>query len=323
MPAARRVLAAAHAACAALPLLFLLLAFGNAARAGFTPDASDYGRQRFKPEEDGPKLAGDWVRNVVHDPAGKPVAIWGLADQPGGRPDAQSAGVVLARLLAAKGAEVRVHDPAGADAAASLLPAGVTFAPDPYAAADGASALLLACEEPQYRDADFARLKQLLAPPGMLMDCWGGWDGGAAERAGLVYWQYGQPGYPAWLDPEFRATVASLASQTAPEDGILLLPRKPLNTYSPRSRWFLHLNYFLYPRALYLPYPAEASGTMVQYWDWVNRLREEGPPQGPVWQGQKLAEALAQTGARWQLRYLPNNDFRASDWRLLPAAEPR
>lgn len=317
MDRVRRVLAAVQLACAVLPLLFLALALRNAAGAGFTPDAHDYGRQRFKPEEEVHKVVQDWVR-LQRDAAGKTVAIWGLAAEPGGHPSATSAGVLLARQLAEKGAAVRVHDPRGA--ATALLPATVQVAADPYAAAQGAAALILACEEPEYVAPDFARLKSVLAQP-LLLDCYGGWNSGAAETAGLVYWQYGQPAFPAWLDPEFRDTVASLAAQTDPTDGILLMPRAPLATYAPRSRWFLHLNYFLYPRRLYLPYPTEASGTMVQYWDWVNRLRAEGPPQGPVWQGGALAEALAQTGARWQLRYLPNSDFRRNDWRLLPAHE--
>lgn len=311
----RRALGWAQIALVASPLLFLVLALGNGARAGFAPEAADYGRNRYKPAEEAPKLVKDWER-IVRQPQGARVAIWGLAERPGGAATPEAAGVILARLFAERGAQVQVSHPSAVPA--GLLPAGVEpVPPDPA----GATVLILACEEPEYRAPDFARLKERLAPPGLLMDCWGGWDGGAAEAAGLVYWQYGQPTYPAWLDPEFRAAVAAWNAQTRPGDAILLVPRKPLSTYSPRSRWFLHLNYFLYPRALFLPYPAEASGTMVQYWDWVNRLRAEGPPQGPVWQGEVLAQALAASDADWQLRYLPNNDFRASDWRLLPAKD--
>ena len=69
----------------------------------------------------------------------------------------------------------------------------LTFWEDPYEAARGASALLLATEWREFRAPDWARLRAEMSPPNMLFDGRGAWDADAARAAGLVYYGVGRP----------------------------------------------------------------------------------------------------------------------------------
>ncbi len=83
-------------------------------------------------------------------PAGRS-AVWGLTYKPGTDTLRRSSAVELCRWLHAQGARVRAHDPA-----VRALPAGlaahVELTDSAAAAADGASALVVATPWPEYRD---------------------------------------------------------------------------------------------------------------------------------------------------------------------------
>jgi UDPglucose 6-dehydrogenase len=88
---------------------------------------------------------------------GKSVAILGLTFKPNtdDMRDAPSLSIVQALLDA--GARVVAHDPEGMAAAAPLMP-DVTMADTPYAAAEGADALVIVTEWDAYRALDLARI---------------------------------------------------------------------------------------------------------------------------------------------------------------------
>ena len=90
----------------------------------------------------------------------------------------------------ADGAKIKMHDPeAGKNFVANLpahLAASCTLVADPYDAADGAHALILATEWREYRSPDFDRLRKLMASPA-LFDGRNQWDRAHVERLGFHY----------------------------------------------------------------------------------------------------------------------------------------
>jgi hypothetical protein len=82
------------------------------------------------------------------------------------------------------------------------------------------------------------------------------------------------------------------AKQTIPEDARLLIEPRPVQTddgrivwdqggsvtettLSGQARWFLYLNYYLYPRQVYVRRPELASGTLVDYPRWLDHHFQE------------------------------------------------
>jgi UDPglucose 6-dehydrogenase len=57
---------------------------------------------------------------------------------------------------------VRAHDPEAMENVKKVLGNRITFHEDPYLAADGADALFIATEWPEFRTPDFERLGKLL-----------------------------------------------------------------------------------------------------------------------------------------------------------------
>ncbi|MCW2982602.1 MAG: UDP-glucose/GDP-mannose dehydrogenase family protein [Conexibacter sp.] len=93
--------------------------------------------------------------------AGKVVAVWGLTYKPGTDTLRRSSSVELCRDLAASGATVRAHDPAVSELPDDLTEV-IELTDDPFAAATGADALVIATEWPEYRALDAAQIGDAL-----------------------------------------------------------------------------------------------------------------------------------------------------------------
>ncbi|MDH4064838.1 MAG: UDP-glucose/GDP-mannose dehydrogenase family protein, partial [Acidobacteriota bacterium] len=96
------------------------------------------------------------LQSMLGPLAGRTVAVWGLTYKPGTDTLRRSSAVELCEWLLAKGAQVRVHDPAARDLPASL--SGVQRGATPVEAASGADALVVATEWPEYRQVDLDEL---------------------------------------------------------------------------------------------------------------------------------------------------------------------
>ena len=92
--------------------------------------------------------------------AGKTIAVWGLTYKPGTDTLRRSASVELCTDLLGAGATVRAHDPAVRSLPGDVC--GATLMDDPFAAADGADALVIATEWPDYRELDAAKIPDVL-----------------------------------------------------------------------------------------------------------------------------------------------------------------
>ncbi len=124
--------------------------------------------------------------------AGKTFALWGLAFKPKTDDMREAPSIAVIEGLLGNGAKVRAHDPVAADLAERLFQGrGVELAPSPYAAVEGADALLLVTEWNEFRQPDLARLKQLMRQP-VLLDGRNVWDAKKAREAGFTYYGVGR-----------------------------------------------------------------------------------------------------------------------------------
>ncbi|HMJ36401.1 MAG TPA: nucleotide sugar dehydrogenase [Baekduia sp.] len=92
--------------------------------------------------------------------AGETVAVWGLTYKPGTDTLRRSSSVELCHELLAAGATVRAHDPAVRALPSEL--SEVTLMDDPFEAARGADALVIATEWPAYRELDATQIADVL-----------------------------------------------------------------------------------------------------------------------------------------------------------------
>jgi UDPglucose 6-dehydrogenase len=115
------------------------------------------------------------VLGTVED---KRIAIWGLTYKAGTDTLRRSAAVELCRWLLTQGAQVRAHDPA-----VKALPADldVMVCSTPAAAVEGANALVIATEWPEYREAEIPEGTIVIDPNGFV-----------GPRPGVHYYSVGK-----------------------------------------------------------------------------------------------------------------------------------
>ena len=124
----------------------------------------------------------------------KVIAVWGLAFKAETDDVRESPALVLIEELLAAGAKVHVHDPAAMGTAARHLGKRVTYASQGYDAIAGADALAIVTEWLEYRNPDFARMKQIMrrSPP-LIVDGRNLYDPQKLGRLGFTYDSIGRP----------------------------------------------------------------------------------------------------------------------------------
>lgn len=137
--------------------------------------------------------------------AGRTFAIWGLAFKPNTDDMREAPSRALIERLWEHGAKVRAHDPAAMQEALRIYGerSDLRLCNDPYAAAEGADALLLVTEWPQYRNPDFALLRNLLRLP-LIFDGRNLFDPAALADHGFTYYGIGRPA----TTPQYQTAVA-------------------------------------------------------------------------------------------------------------------
>jgi UDPglucose 6-dehydrogenase len=117
---------------------------------------------------------------------GKEVALLGVAFKPDTDDIREATSLVLSGRLAGEGANVRVYDPVAATNADSML-AGAHVAPSALEAIDGADAVVLVTEWPEFRELDWAgEVKRRLNTP-VVIDGRNFLDREALIAAGFTY----------------------------------------------------------------------------------------------------------------------------------------
>src|SRR5437773_4740993 len=124
--------------------------------------------------------------------SGTVIAVWGLAFKAETDDVRESPALVLIEELLRAGAKVRAHDPAAMETARQQLGSRVTYAGNGFDALAGADALAIATEWLEYRNPDFARIKQLLKRP-LIVDARNLYDPQKLGRLGFTYDSIGRP----------------------------------------------------------------------------------------------------------------------------------
>jgi UDPglucose 6-dehydrogenase len=140
------------------------------------------------------KMAARVIAACGGSVSGKRIAVLGLAFKPETDDMREAPSVPLISGLLAAGAAVVAFDPVAMDAAKTLLPAGVEFAPDAPAALAGADALVLVTEWNEFRSLGPARLAPLMRTK-IVVDLRNVFDPAAMRDAGFAYYGIGRKHY--------------------------------------------------------------------------------------------------------------------------------
>jgi UDPglucose 6-dehydrogenase len=127
----------------------------------------------------------------VGDPARSRVAVLGLSFKPGTNDVRLSPALALAARLLELGTDVSGYDPRAGSNAKAELPS-LRVGADPYDAAEGANAVVLATEWDEFRSLDLDRLRQAVATP-LFVDARNALDGRAVAASGFAYRSVGRP----------------------------------------------------------------------------------------------------------------------------------
>jgi UDPglucose 6-dehydrogenase len=126
--------------------------------------------------------------------AGKTFGLWGLAFKPKTDDMREAPAITVVEGLLAAGAKVRAHDPVAREVASRHFAGrGVAFVDEPYAAAEGADALLLVTEWNEFRQPDWTRLGRVMKTR-VVLDGRNVWDPAKARAAGFTYYGVGRSG---------------------------------------------------------------------------------------------------------------------------------
>ncbi|MFQ5699597.1 MAG: UDP-glucose dehydrogenase family protein [Myxococcota bacterium] len=125
------------------------------------------------------------VEEMVSGLEGRSIAVLGLSYKPNTDDVRDSPALDVIVRLQDRGARIRAFDPQAMDNARERLK-DVVFARDPYAAAEGCDALLLATEWNEFRKLDLDRLREALASP-CIVDLRNIYARDEIERAGFRY----------------------------------------------------------------------------------------------------------------------------------------
>jgi UDPglucose 6-dehydrogenase len=133
----------------------------------------------------------DRVEAILGGLAGRTVAVFGLSFKAGTDDVRESPALAIVERLLARGAAVRAYDPVAQEAARTRLPSLVCV-PDPYEATDGADAVLILTDWPEFRELDWHRIRRRVRHPVVL-------DGrglGIAQRLVAEGFRVFEPGTP-------------------------------------------------------------------------------------------------------------------------------
>lgn len=137
-------------------------------------------RQRRLPVE---KLDSRFGDNLE----GLQVGVLGLAFKPGTDDIREAASLELVRYLAERGAKVRAFDPKAGALAGEALRSRVELVGSVEAAADGAQALVLITEWPEFVGADWEGIAAQMLPPRFLFDGRNALNARSMARLGFEY----------------------------------------------------------------------------------------------------------------------------------------
>jgi len=122
---------------------------------------------------------------------GKTIAVWGLSFKPHTDDIREAPALYNIDLLLEAGAVVKVHDPEGMENVKKLIGPKVQYCDTPYEAAEGADAIFIATEWPEFRTPDFEKLSSLLKAK-VIFDGRNLYDLSVMQELGYAYYSIGR-----------------------------------------------------------------------------------------------------------------------------------
>lgn len=138
------------------------------------------------------------VRSALWTLRGKRLGVLGLAFKGGTDDIRESPAMEIVQTLLQEGCTIVAYDPAAVERAQQVMPASaqLRYAADPFEAAEGADALLILTDWPQFAQLDLPRLHQALRYP-IVIDGRNLYHPAAMLQHGLMYLSVGRPAsYP-------------------------------------------------------------------------------------------------------------------------------
>jgi len=96
------------------------------------------------------------------DLKGKKIAVWGLAFKPYTDDIREAPSLENIRVLLAEGAKIKAYDPEAQENVKRILGETIEFGQDLYETLEGADALLVVTEWPEFRTPEFEKIQKLL-----------------------------------------------------------------------------------------------------------------------------------------------------------------
>lgn len=143
---------------------------------------------------------------------GRVIALWGLAFKPNTDDLRDAPALDIVADLIARGAKVQAYDPAAMGPARALLPT-VSFRETPYAAAEGADAVLLVTEWNEFKGVDLARVRESMREA-ILLDGRNLYDPQEVAALGFAYRGIGLPAPEAVARVPQAALAAALPRES-------------------------------------------------------------------------------------------------------------
>jgi UDPglucose 6-dehydrogenase len=132
------------------------------------------------------------ARGVLKTLKGKKLGVLGLAFKDGTDDVRDSPAIQVIEMLLQEKCQITAFDPAAMDRARQLLGNRISYAPEAYAAAEGADALLILTEWKEFMNLDLARIRHLLRSP-IVLDGRNLFSRAEMAEAGLNYHSIGRP----------------------------------------------------------------------------------------------------------------------------------
>jgi UDPglucose 6-dehydrogenase len=131
------------------------------------------------------------VRRALWVVKGKPIAVLGLAFKANTDDIRFAPAIDLIHDLAVEGAKIRAFDPEAMEKARGLMPQ-VEMSTSAYEAAKDAEALIIATEWKQFRELDWARMRDAMTRP-LIVDARNLLSGPEMKALGFEYYSIGRP----------------------------------------------------------------------------------------------------------------------------------
>lgn len=121
---------------------------------------------------------------------GKTIGVWGLAFKPSTDDMREAPSIKIIESLQKKGAFVKAYDPQAVENAKTILK-NVSYAKDPYTAAEDTEALLIVTEWNEFRQIDLEKVKKLMREP-LILDGRNIYDPQKIKDLGFTYYGVGR-----------------------------------------------------------------------------------------------------------------------------------